>query len=265
MRMPSSPPVPLFGGFRVSVLPDRNSALRWCGVLLLLIAAAGLSGCSGAGLIGSREAAQVRLIQASPDVPALDLYLNDSAVAYNLAFGMRTSYVPVGAGTYQVHADSTGTRQALAGLNSTVIAGRQYTAIIGDTAANLHLLLLPDQTHPARNGEAALRVVNQITRGGPVDVYLTPSGANLVPAAPFAAAMSFGGVEGYRAVPAGSYAIAAFAAGTTPGAGYPPLFAGPLMGLRSGAVRTVVLLDRPGIAPGVQAIVNVEGEPVYGN
>lgn len=230
------------------------------------LAALLLTGCQGVGLVGSRDAAQVRLIQASPDVPALDLYLNDSAVAYNLTFGTRTSYVPVGAGTYQVRANVTGTRQELAAVSSSVVAGHQYTAIVGDTVASLHLLLLPDQTRPAPAGEATVRVVNAATRSGPLDVYLIPSGSGAVaaPTTALAFGMAFGTVEGYRDVPAGSYAMSAFAAGTAPGTGYAPLFAGPLLSLRSGAVRTVVLLDRPGAAPGVQAMVNVEGEPIEG-
>ena len=59
---------------------------------------------------GFRESAQVRVIHASPDAPPVDLYLGENALAYSLAFGTHTSYVPIGEGNYVLHADVAGTR-----------------------------------------------------------------------------------------------------------------------------------------------------------
>ena len=211
-------------------------------------------------MAGSRDAAHVRLVQASADTPAVDLYAGESALAYSIPFGTRTTYVSVPQGKYLLHADVAGTRQALSTLTSTLAAGGQYTAIVGDTLGSLRLTVLPDQTRPAPPGEAALRLVDQAFRAGALDVYLVPSGSGPAGTAAATAGMTFGSVDGYRNVTAGSYSFSVVPAGVSPAMGSASLLTTPQMVLASGAVRTVVLVDRPGKAGGLQAIVNEEGE-----
>lgn len=243
--------------------PSHRSRLWQWGLLPTMASVVlALSGCQGMTVTGLRESAQVRVIQASPDAPPLDLYLGENALAYNLAFGARTTYVPVSQGNYLLHADVAGTRQALGTTSSALLAGRQYTAIVGDSLGSLRLLLLPDQAHPAPAGEAALRLVDQAFRSGPLEVYLVPSGSTPASSS-MLPAMNFGAVESYRNIAAGSYSLTVLPAGAAPGSGLSPLFTGPQMSLASGSVRTIVLLDRTGVRAGgeatVQAVVNEEG------
>ena len=235
---------------------------RWAALPGLTALALAFSGCQGMTVTGIREAAQVRVIQASPDTPAVDLYLGENALAYNLAFASRTTYVPVTQGNYLLRADAAGTRQTLGATPSVLQAGRQYTAIVADSLGSLRLVLLPDQTRPAPVGEASLRLVNQAFRSGPLDVYLVPSGSS-PPAAALLPGMNFGAVDGYRTVAAGSYSLTVLAAGSVPGSASSPLFTGPQMSLVSGSVRTIVLMDRAGTHPAgetpLQAVVNEDG------
>lgn len=250
-----------------SCLSTPNPKIRRWGALPVLAALAlALSGCQGMTVTGFRDAAQVRVIQASPDTPAVDLYLGENALAYNLAFASHTTYVPVLQGNYTLRADAAGTRQTLGATSSALQAGRQYTAIVGDSLGSLRLLLLPDQTRPAPAGEASLRLVDQAFRSGPVDVYLVPSGTS-PQAAALLPGMNFGAVDVYRTVAAGSYSLTVLPAGSAPGSASgsvsSPLFTGPQMSLGSGSVRTIVLLDRAGTHPAgetpLQAVVNEDG------
>src|ERR1700759_3035361 len=99
--------------------------------LAALCSAAALrrSGCQGIGLTGG-SAAQVRVIDASPDAGSLDSYGNGSGLAYNLGFGTVTSYMSVPTGGYTFSAMRAGTRQTLATNSVSLAAGHQYTQIV---------------------------------------------------------------------------------------------------------------------------------------
>jgi hypothetical protein len=245
----------------------RRSAMGRCsrvlGVLALSMTLVGvLTGCQSMSV----NSAQLRVIDASPDAPGIDAYHDKTALAYNLDFGDMTSYVTMTPGKYTLAANRSGTRQALSLNTTSLMPGRQYTAIVGDIAANLQQTVLLDQTKPAAPGQVELRFVNEATRPGPVDVYLVPHSGRWMLHPPLATNLNFGANSGYLTVPAGTYSIHVVAAGSVPVASTTALMTGAQIAYDSGAVRTVVLLDHEvagvrgmgelhGFRPGVQAIV----------
>ena len=228
------------------------------------LAALGLSGCQGIAM----NSAQLRLVDASPDAGVIDSYQNSSALAYNLGFGTMTSYIPMSPGVYNLAADKAGTRQTLVANNQTLAANRQYTEIIGAGLANLQQTFLADQSTPAPAGRIAIRVINQTTRSGAVDIYLVPFGRGTSPS-PLAINLGFGANSGYIDLPEGTYAIDVVPTGTLLTSSTVTLLSGDQIAYASGAVRTIVLIDQavvgtlhPAVNPGVQAIVaeDVEGQ-----
>jgi hypothetical protein len=222
----------------------RLAALAVCGVVL--------AGCQG--VTGLQPAAQVRVIDASPDAPALDIAQTSPAPAvpnglYNIGFGTISSYIPMSAGTYTHSAFVSGTQQQLAFARGIFSSGGQYTLLAGNTAASLQMALLKDQSTPAPSGQTALRFLGQATRSGAVDLYLLPAGFSLSGASPIAAGVNFGTNTGYINAPAGTYSIVAYPAGTAPSASSPS-FTGTQTAFPATSVRTIVLLDqRPDAAP----------------
>jgi len=233
----------------------RGRLLRF-GLLALL---ATLPGCQGID-VGS---AQLRIIDTSLDAGPIDSYQNNAALAYNLGFGAITSYVPMSPGAYTLSAAKAGTRQTLVTGNTTLLAGRQYTEIVGNIAGALQQTVLLDRSEPAPPGEMELRLVQQSVRSGAVDVYLVPQhGGRLVAGSPIAVNLSFGANSGYLSLPAGTYALEVVPTGTMLVPATPTLMSGAQINYASGAVRTVVLIDQEilgahtaGLTPGVQAIV----------
>lgn len=218
-----------------------------------------LSGCQSIDM-SAANTAELRVIDASPDAPGIDAYQNGSALAYNLGFGAMTSYVPMTPGAYTLAADRAGTRQALVAETAGLSAGHQYTVIVGNIAAAMQQTLLVDQSQPAPPGQIAVRLVNQATRSGPVDVYLVAASGKLATSLPIATSLSFGANSGYLALPAGTYALAVVPAGTVPVSSTVTLLSGAQVEYASGSVRTVVLIDHAagtvaGVQAGVQAIV----------
>ncbi len=224
----------------------------------VLFAVAALSGCQNINM----NSAQLRVIDASSDAGVIDSYQNSSALAYNLGFGTMTSYVPMSPGPYNLSADKAGTRQTLAVSTDTLVAGKQYTEIIGSSLVNLQQTVFLDQSAPAPTGQIAIRLINEATRSGAVDVYLVPTSARLVNTLPIAINLGFGANSGYLNVPEGTYAIDVVPTGTTLASSTVTLMSGAQIAYASGAVRTVVLIDQEilgtqhaALPPAVQAIV----------
>ncbi len=233
-------------------LPVRGVILR-VGLLGLLLA--GLPGCQSIN-VGTSNAAELRVIDASVDAPGLDVYQNKTAIAYNLGFGTVTSYVALAPGSYTVSALKANTQTTLVAAGQTFGSTKQYTAIVGNVAANLQETILTDQSTPAPSGQISVRVVDQATRAGAVDIYLVPSTGKLTTTLPFVTNVNFGSNTGYINVPAGTYAIAVVPTGTVPVSTTVTLMTGPSVGYLAGAVRTLVLIDQQvTTTPGVQAIV----------
>lgn len=224
--------------------------------MALAVAASALAGCQG--IAGTQPFAQVRVIDASPDAPALDIYRNSAAGLYNIGFGTVSSYIPVAPGAYYHAAFTAGTQQQLAAIRGAFALGSQYTVLIGNVVANLQMTVLKDQAAPAPPGRVAFRFLDQSTRAGAVDIYLLPPGSALTGLLPIVTGVSFGSNSGYIDVPSGTYSIVALPSGATS-----PTYTGSQASYPGGGARTIVLIDQPsaqqsaqqpGAAPGLQVI-----------
>jgi hypothetical protein len=228
----------------------------------LAILATALSGCQS--ITGSQPFTQVRVIDASPDAPNLDIYQNSQASLYNVGFGTVSSYIPTAPGATVHTAYLAGTQQQLAQVHGAFAAGTEYTVLAGNIAADLQMSVLKDQSTPAPAGQVALRFLGQATRAGAVDLYLLPPGAGLTGIAPIAAGVGFGGNTGYINVPNGTYSIVAFPSGAVPAVSS-PAFTGSQESYPGGAARTIVLIDQPqpdrAAAPGLQIITADDYDP----
>jgi len=201
-----------------------------------------LSGCQGALSTSSRP--QVRVIDVSPDAPEVDIYQNSSAIAYKLGFGTITSYVPVEPGSYTTSAAISGTRQKLASSKATLAIAGQYTVLIGNYSSSLQQVMLKDQSQPAPPGQIALRLIDQATEAGPVDIYLVPAGQKLGSLAPLVTGATYNANTGYRNLPAGSYTLTVVPAGTVQADNSEILYTGAQVSYDVGSASTVVLIDQ---------------------
>lgn len=225
-----------------------------CGLLL------SLSGC--AMVPGSPNVAQVRLIDASPDAGGLDVYQGNSAMAYNLRQGTITSYVPLAPGDYAMHVTGAGNRTRIASAAGTFLTSGQYTVLVGNSLNALTETILRDQTTAAPAGQVSLRVLDQATRAGAVDLYLVPLGVTVALVKPVLTNVAFGTNTGYFSEPAGTYTIVAVPAGTAP-ATAGTSYTGAALQYLSGSARSIVLIDTPAAGtPGLQVILTSDYDPL---
>jgi hypothetical protein len=238
--------------------PHLRRAARLGGLAILLGA---LPGCQS--VTGTTSVAQVRVIDASTNVSALDVYQGSAVLAYNLGLGTITSYVPTTPGTFGINVDVAGTKTQVSSAYGTFQNGGQYTVIVGDASTSLQETILTDQTIPAPTGQVALRFVDSSSRGGAVDLYLIPSGSNITQVRAVLTGVAFGTNTGYIDVPAGTYTLAAVPSGTTPTTSTATSYSGASVYYPSGTARTIVLIDQQLITtPGIQVVVADDYDPV---
>jgi hypothetical protein len=226
-------------------------------VIALALLAAALAGCQG--IAGIQPVSQVRVIDVSPDAPALDIYpgapQSTPAVLYNVGFGTVSSYISVAAGVSTQAATIAGTQQQLATVRGNFLTGSQYTVLAGNISANLQMTVLKDQSFPAPTGQVALRFLDQATRAVAVDIYLVPPGSSPARVAPIDTGLSYSSNTGYINVPSGAYSIVILPAGAAPASAASPLYTGSRMSYPSGSARTILLIDQqPATPSGLQVI-----------
>jgi hypothetical protein len=202
-----------------------------------------LSGCQSMNM-SPASMVQVRVIAASPDAGSMDFYAGQTALAYGVDFGTASTYVPLSAGNMRLSATTANSSQMLVASDTTLAAGRQYTAVVTNVAASLEESIYADQTTPAPAGDVAVRVIDAATRAGSVDLYMVPGGERLTATSAMRSGLIFGSSTGYMLTPAGTYSLVVVPAGTAPTHQALTLMIAPQASYAAGAARTVVLVDR---------------------
>jgi hypothetical protein len=238
--------MPDFKPRRLFMLCSRRHLVRqtarYASILPIAALLGTLSGCQG--IVSSPTLSQIRIIDASPDAPGLDVYEGTAAVAYNLGFGTITSYLPINPGTYTFSTKSAGTSQVLSSAKATLVSNGQYTILVGDSSASLQELILKDQSQAAPSGQISLRFINQATRLSPLDIYLIPAGQKLTAVTPLVTNISFSVNTGYLNIPTGTYTIVMVPTGTIPTSTTVATYTGAPVTYSSGSARTVILIDQ---------------------
>ncbi len=152
--------------------------------------------------------AKVRVIHASPDAPAVDVYVDGSKVLSSVPFFAVSDYldVPAGEHRFQVTAAGGSPDDAVIDATATVDAGIAYTvAATGNLAEIQPTIIVDDMSAPA-SGKAKVRVYHFSPDAPAVDVKLK-DGATLIPG------LAFPNASDYLEVDAGSYDIVVTPAG----------------------------------------------------
>lgn len=207
-------------------------------------------------MVNSPSASQVRIIAASPDAPGMDIYENNSLIASNLGFGTVTSYISTNPGNATISADVAGSKTSLATAKGTFAASNQYTVLLGDVAANLQELILKDQAQAAPSGQISLRIIDQATRVGAIDIYLVPMGQKFTAVTPVITDVAFPMNTGYLNIPTGTYTLVIVPTGTIPTSTTVATYTGAQVSYIGGSVSTIVLIDQQLVTtPGLQVIM----------
>lgn len=152
--------------------------------------------------------AKVRVIHASPDAPAVDVFVNGNRALTNVPFFTASDYLDLPAGSYRVQVAPTGQDASAAVIDATatIEAGKAYTiAATGPVASIKPTIIVDDLSAPA-SGNAKIRVYHFSPDAPAVDVK--PAGGNAL-----ISGLAFPNASDYLEVPAGSYDLQVTPAG----------------------------------------------------
>ncbi|MBY0062410.1 MULTISPECIES: DUF4397 domain-containing protein [Priestia] len=151
---------------------------------------------------GERTAqnAEVRIVHASPDAPAVDIFVDDKALVEGAKFKDVSNPLPLSAGSHKVEvyeAKTKGTKDSLIEATLVVDGGKSYTVAAVNKAENLELQAFTNNKQ-GMDGKASLRIAH-LSPDAPA-VNVGPKGA-----APLFKDLSFKSISGYQVVNPGSY------------------------------------------------------------
>lgn len=129
------------------------------GVLLLLPLGA-VAAPAGSATAGT---AQLRLVHASPDAPALDVYVDGQRLITALKFTDATTYVSLPAGSHAVQVFASAAGQAAGALVATTVEfqdGIAYTLVAADRLARLGTVVFTDNLAESAGVQSYIRVIH---------------------------------------------------------------------------------------------------------
>jgi len=172
--------------------------------------AADMGTCTTALGIGAEGDACINVVHASPDAPAVDVYLDGQLALADLAFGAFSGWVAVPAGDHQVQVTPTGASadEAVIDADVTLAEGAAYqvaaTGLVADIAPQVYqvdLSMLADDM-------ARVRVIHASPDAPAVDIAVA-GGDVLIEN------LAFPEASDVLTVPAGSYDLEVRPTGTT--------------------------------------------------
>ncbi len=171
----------------------------------------------GSFLIQDRNAtADVRVIHASPDAPAVDVLVNDTVeLVSNLDYAESSGFAAVAADTYNVKVVPTGeTEPVVIEADLALAQGVNYSVIASDLLANIAPIVFTEDRRSVAT-EAKIQIVHASPAAGTVDIYVTAPGADITDIDPTIAGFQFQATtDGFIALPEGSYDITVTATGS---------------------------------------------------
>jgi hypothetical protein len=192
------------------------------------------------------DTSRVRVVHASPDAPAVDVYVDGSKVLTDVAYKGASDYLPVPAGAHNFKAFATGADPASAtaviDADATLDAGKDYTVLAIGKLADIKPLVLTDDNSTPAAGTAHVRVIHASPDAPAVDVAVK-DGPVLF------SDLAFRKEAGPAPVDAGTYDLEVRVAGTT-------TVALPINGVtfESGKIYTVLAVGLVNGTPALEAL-----------
>lgn len=190
----------------------------------------------------------VRALHASPDAPAVDIYVNNNPVARNVVYREFTPYSPIAGGLYNVKVYPAGTTtNPVINTNVNIPPSSIFTVAITGKLANIGFTLVPEPPIVRNPGEANIRFVHLSPDAPHVDVIL-PNGTVLF------SDIEYKEISPYISVRPGRYEIQAKVAGTNN-----VILTVPNINLRPNNIYTIYAVGLASGQPSLQVLIPLDG------
>jgi uncharacterized protein DUF4397 len=162
------------------------------------------AGCGNGGVLGPSDFAALRVYNASPDSPPVDILLRGGVIASSLAYGFGRRYVYVNGGAGEIRVQNSATSDPLLSYQATMDKAGAYTFAVTGTSGSLQPVFLTDDTTAAPTGSFKLRMVHLAPLGPAMDLYITGPSDDLAAATPAIVGLGFTAASAYITAAPGS-------------------------------------------------------------
>jgi hypothetical protein len=209
--------------------------LKMAGAILLLALVLIVTGCGGGG------ATQFRVMNASFGENSLNVLVDGTTVASNVAYGTATAYMTVTSGSHQIQMEAPGSSTPFINQQVAFDSGTDTTILDANSSSSPTALIFTDTNSAPSSGNATVRFINAAPSLASADAYILPPGTLVVGSTPLVSSLGFKLSSGYQTVATGSYDVTFTVAGVksaeVTGATDIPIT------LSSHQIRTIVLLN----------------------
>jgi hypothetical protein len=175
------------------------------------LTAAGALALAAVAPVSAADEAMVRVLHASPDAPAVDIFLDGEKVdaLTNVPFPTLSDYLAIPAGEHTVRVCATADNSVCPIPDTTLdfAAGTKYTVAATNLLASIEAQVIVDDPSPSTD-TAQVRVVHFSADAPGVDV--APDGAD-----PVVSNLEYPDATGYLDLPGGEYDLEVRLAGTS--------------------------------------------------
>jgi len=182
--------------------------------LSLALTLTATAGCGNGGLLQPTELSAIRVYNASPDAPPVNILFRSGVIAQSLAYGFGRLYVYLASGSAPIDVQNS-VGDILLDYPVTLAGGSSYTFAITGSVSALEPVLLTDDTTAAPTGSFKVRLVHLAPLGPAMDLFVTAPNADLATATPVATGIGFKQASAYVTAPAGNVQLRLTQSGTT--------------------------------------------------
>jgi uncharacterized protein DUF4397 len=202
-------------------------------------------------VLADNHGPNVRAVHASPDAPAVDVWVDGAKAFENAPFKGITPYAALTPGMHNIQVVPAGaTEPVVIAADLDLQAETDYTIVALNTLANIEPLVLVDNNSLPAAGKAHVRFIHASPDAPAVDIAVADGGPVLFGNIPFK------GVGDYLPVDAGTYDLEARLAGTDTVA-----LSLPGIALQEGTVYTVYAVGFAGGGePALTATISVDAQ-----